>query len=295
MALLAEYALTPDVFDATSYSSDEVCGLHLQGLKEVLLQEGLVRDLRESAWIRLFLETGRPWHMRGKELLKKLGTQKRLVPAEPARAQAPTNDSEWCDEALASHGKQPLTGIVATDATAAPHKGTPLVSSVSKLTSAAWWTSRSSSLRLARTLAAYEAALELVLRYANSLMFIDPHIDPTDTHQYGDLLRMLEKLQQRSAKPLVEVLHTDARYVCDPFLKRWIDKWQTNGWRTSSRKAVENQDLWQDLLRAKGIHAVTWRWVRGHADVIENNRCDELAVAARERLRDHLGAQGDRR
>ena len=45
MALLAEYALTPDVFDATSYNSEEVCGLHLQTLKEVLLNEGLVRDL----------------------------------------------------------------------------------------------------------------------------------------------------------------------------------------------------------------------------------------------------------
>ena len=42
MALLAEYALTPDVFDTTSYTSEEVCGLHLQNLKEVLLHEGLV-------------------------------------------------------------------------------------------------------------------------------------------------------------------------------------------------------------------------------------------------------------
>jgi hypothetical protein len=211
MALLAEYALTPDVFDVTSYSSEEVCGLHLQGLKEVLLQEGLVRDLRDSAWIRLFLETGRPWHMRGKELLKKLGTQKRLVPAKPARPQAPTNDAEWCDEALASHGRQPLTGILATDATAAPHTGTPIVSSVSKLTSAAWWTARSPSLRLGRTLAEYEAALELVLRHANSLMLVDPYIDPTDPHQYSDLLRILAKLQHRSAKPLVEV-HRAAWY-----------------------------------------------------------------------------------
>ena len=42
MALLAEYALTPGVFDVTAYSSEEVCGLHLQTLKDVLLHEGCV-------------------------------------------------------------------------------------------------------------------------------------------------------------------------------------------------------------------------------------------------------------
>lgn len=211
MALLAEYALTPDVFDMTSYSSDEVCGLRLQSLKDVLLQEGLVRDLRGGAWVRLFLETGRPWHMRGKELLKKLAIQKRLVPAVPALAQDPGSDGEWCDEALASHGKHPVAGIVVTDATAAPHKNTSIVSSVSKLTSAAWWNTRSPSLRLKRTLVDYETALEVVLRHANSLMLVDPYIDPTDVHQYSDLFRILGRLQHRSVKPLVEV-HRAAWY-----------------------------------------------------------------------------------
>ena len=78
MALLAEYALTPDVFDSTSYSSDEVGRIQLQHLKEVLLSEGLVRDLRDGKWLALFADDGRPWHMRGKELLKKLVQQKRL-------------------------------------------------------------------------------------------------------------------------------------------------------------------------------------------------------------------------
>ena len=211
MALIAEYALTPDVFDVTSYSSDEVCGLHLQAMKDVLLQEGLVRDLRDGSWVRLFLETGRPWHLRGKELLKKLGSQKRLVPAKAALVQDPASDAEWCDEALASHGKQPLAGIVVTDATAGPHKGTAIVSSVSKLTSANWWITRSPSLRLGRTLADYETALEIVLRHANSLMLVDPYIDPSDAHQYSDLLRILGRLQDRSVKPLVEV-HRAAWY-----------------------------------------------------------------------------------
>jgi hypothetical protein len=211
MALLAEYALTPDVFDVTSYSSEEVCGLHLQTLKEVLLQEGLVRDLRDGEWMRHFGEAGRPWHLRGKELLKKLRTQKRLVPARAALTSIPATDGEWCNEAIASHGHLPLAGIVATDAVAAPHSGTPIVCSVSKLTSANWWVSRSPSVRLGRTLVAYETALDLVLRHANSLILVDPYIDPTDVHQYADLLRLLGKLQNRSIKPLVEI-HRAAWY-----------------------------------------------------------------------------------
>lgn len=205
MALLAEYALTPDVFDASSYSSAEVCGLHLQTLKEVLLHEGLVRDLHNGAWVKLFGQSARPWHPRGKELLSKLGTQKRLVPAQAALPQQPTNDSDWCHEAVASHALRPLAGVVVTDAIAALHTATPIVSSVSKLTSAAWWTSRSPSVRLRRSFSDYHLALDLVLRHANSLMFIDPHIDPSDVHQYSDLLKLLHTLQSRSIKPLVEI------------------------------------------------------------------------------------------
>lgn len=205
MALLAEYAITPDVFDVTCHSSEEVCGLHLQSLKELLVDDGLLRDLRDGAWGTLILETERPWHRRAKELLKKLGSQKRLVPSKPARKQMPSTDAEWCEEALASHVAVPLVGIVATDGIAAAHRGNVLVSSVARLPGTPWWQARGSSHRLPRTLAAYQPALELVLRHANSLLLVDPYIDPSDAHQYSDLLRLLGALKQRSSKPLVEI------------------------------------------------------------------------------------------
>ena len=81
MALLAEYALTPDVFDLTSYSTDEVCGLHLQSIKDVLLHEALVRNLRNGEWATLFSGNYRPWHRRGKELLKKTRSAKTAHPS----------------------------------------------------------------------------------------------------------------------------------------------------------------------------------------------------------------------
>jgi len=211
MALLAEYALTPGVFDTTAYSSEEVCGLHLQALKDVLLHEGLVRDLRSGEWARTFDDSSRPWHQRGKELLKKLRTQHRTVPADAIRPTSPQTDTEWCLEALSSHASRPLAGVIATDATAAPHAGNATVSSVRRLANAPWWAARSPSLRVGRTLTEYQAALAAVLRHANSLIFIDPFIDPTDHHQYGDLLRILASLQARSVKPLIEI-HRGAWY-----------------------------------------------------------------------------------
>jgi hypothetical protein len=99
-----------------------------------------------------------------------------------------------------------LAGIVATEPIAAPHAATPIVSSITKLATASWWMSRGPSIRLERTLGDYQTALELVLRHANSLIFIDPYIDPTNAHQYGDLMRLLEALVHRPIKPLVELV-----------------------------------------------------------------------------------------
>ena len=110
MPLLADYSLTPDVFDPTSYSSHDLCALHLQVVKDVLLTEGLVRDLRDGEWRRLFSEDGRPWHPRGKELVKKLATQGRLVQFAPMLHACPSDDREWCAEALSTHGTRPFSG-----------------------------------------------------------------------------------------------------------------------------------------------------------------------------------------
>lgn len=57
----------------------------------------------------------------------------------------------------------------------------------------------------------YQAALAPVLRHANSLFFIDPYIDPSDHHQYGDLMKLIAGLGTRSVKPLVEI-HRVARH-----------------------------------------------------------------------------------
>lgn len=204
MTLLAEYALTPDVFDSTCYANDEVGNIRLQHLKEVLLSEGLVRDLRDGLWFALFADDGRSWHHRGRELLKKLVQQRRLYPCPPALPDNPNTDSEWCREALASHTYAPLAGIISTRGVADNFREEQLVTSIDRLTNAPWWANRSPSVRLIRNLESYNDNLRLVLQYANSIMFIDRNLDPTKPH-YRDFLQLLLTLAGRHPAPLIEI------------------------------------------------------------------------------------------
>jgi len=77
----------------------------------------------------------------------------------------------------------------------------------------------------------------------------------------------------------VEIV-SDSRYLLDAFSEEWISKWKRNGWRTVSRQPVRNRDLWQELDRLLSAHEPYYHWVKGHGLTVENNRCDELAVAA---------------
>lgn len=72
---------------------------------------------------------------------------------------------------------------------------------------------------------------------------------------------------------------TDSEYVRKG-ITEWIHGWKRNNWRTSDKKPVKNQDLWEELDAQVNRHDATWKWVKGHADHPDNNRCDELAVMA---------------
>ena len=78
---------------------------------------------------------------------------------------------------------------------------------------------------------------------------------------------------------------TDSKYVCDAIMKGWAKGWQANGWRKADKKPALNSDLWEKLLRLLEIHDVTFVWCKGHAGHPYNERCDRLAVAGYEALK----------
>ena len=77
-------------------------------------------------------------------------------------------------------------------------------------------------------------------------------------------------------------LYSDSKYVLQG-LSEWIKGWKARGWRTASKEPVKNVDLWQALDGEAARHTVTFHWVAGHSGHPENERCDELAVAAAKR------------
>ena len=74
-------------------------------------------------------------------------------------------------------------------------------------------------------------------------------------------------------------IHTDSTYVMKG-MTEWVEGWKARGWRTASKQPVKNKEQWQELLRLSELHKIKWIWVRGHNGHPENERCDELAVAA---------------
>ncbi len=79
-------------------------------------------------------------------------------------------------------------------------------------------------------------------------------------------------------------LHTDSQYVKNG-MQSWIKNWKKNNWRTADKKPVKNQDLWMQLDELSNTIKIHWHWVRGHNGNAFNERCDELARTAAERLK----------
>lgn len=85
-------------------------------------------------------------------------------------------------------------------------------------------------------------------------------------------IKALEALKRDSQVSLT----TDSQYVRQG-ITQWMEKWKAQGWKTSNRQPVKNQDLWQELDLLVQDHDITWHWVKGHSGHPENERVDELA------------------
>ncbi|MEM8571260.1 MAG: ribonuclease HI [Pseudomonadota bacterium] len=95
------------------------------------------------------------------------------------------------------------------------------------------------------------------------------------TNNRMELMAAISALEALGRPAPITVV-TDSVYVRDG-VTRWIHGWKRNGWKTSAKKPVKNEDLWRRLDEAAARHDVTWKWIKGHAGHAENERADELA------------------
>ena len=298
MPLLADYAITPDVFDVASYSTPGECEARLDNIRQVMLTEGLVRDLRDGAWHGVFEAGVRHWHRRGLELIKKLDRQGRLVPYPPVLPKPPLDDRSWCDEALATHERRPLTGgvIVTETITTEPVTGKdryasePAVARIDRLSGAPWWAARSSSVRLARTLAEYETHLDPVLRSSNSFMIIDAHLDPEEP-RYGGFGTLLQRAGRRTPAPLIEIHRVC--YEGSGRQRRFPARQDPEYFKRRFRDALG------EPLRAAGLTAEVFIWDDFHDRYLISNphrhpAAQRFRYLRRPWSRHHMGPTGQR-
>lgn len=104
------------------------------------------------------------------------------------------------------------------------------------------------------------------------------------------VIKGLEALKQ----PCEVTLYSDSKYVVDAIEKGWVKKWKANGWKRNKTEFASNIDLWERLLKLLEIHKVQFVWVKGHANNIENERCDELGRGEIEKgnLKEDTGYKG---
>lgn len=120
-----------------------------------------------------------------------------------------------------------------------------------------------------------------VLRYGNHEKEISGGEEST-TNNRMELTAVIAALEALK-EPCDVTLTTDSRYVADSITKRWVYSWQKNGWIKSDKNKALNVDLWERLLPLLEKHTVKIIWVRGHTGHPENERCDALAVAQRDK------------
>ena len=103
------------------------------------------------------------------------------------------------------------------------------------------------------------------------------------TNNQMELTAAIEGLKALK-RPCKILVVTDSLYVIKG-MTEWRFGWVKRGWKNSANKPVENRLLWEALIEAVAPHTVSWKWVKGHAGHIENERVDAAALAAAQAAR----------
>jgi len=95
------------------------------------------------------------------------------------------------------------------------------------------------------------------------------------TNNRMELLAVIKGLEALKSPNQQVTIYSDSKYVIDSVEKKWLQGWVKKGFA-----GKKNKDLWMRYLEVSRIHQIRFVWVKGHAGHPENERCDQLAVAA---------------
>ena len=95
------------------------------------------------------------------------------------------------------------------------------------------------------------------------------------TNNRMELMAVIKGLEALNKEGLKIMVYSDSKYVVEAVEKGWLQNWIKKGF-----KKKKNVDLWKQFIPLYNKHDVKFKWVKGHAGIVENERCDELAVKA---------------
>ncbi len=111
------------------------------------------------------------------------------------------------------------------------------------------------------------------------------------TNNRMELMAAIAGLEALRVVPCRVTIYTDSKYVADSVVKGWLFNWVKTRF-----KGKKNIDLWKRFLEIYPKHQIRFIWVKGHASIPENERCDQLAVEASYQpdLLEDIGYQPDK-
>ena len=95
------------------------------------------------------------------------------------------------------------------------------------------------------------------------------------TNNRMELLAVIVGLEALKNEGSSVTIYSDSKYVVDSVEKKWVFNWEKK-----SFKDKKNPDLWKRYLKVHKKHNIKLIWIKGHANIKENERCDQLAVEA---------------
>ena len=236
--MIYEFAITPGVFDPSLCGNRDQWELQLRYLARGIITDGLVADLQEGYWSQFVYgkQIQGLLHLKARELLTKLRANNRLRLRPSCNSNSCQIDPEWLVEAIGSHSQEPLQGIITAHITCQGNLYGTHVQSIETIHLCPWWAERSHSKVLMRYVQDYLDALKPILRQANSLMFIDAHINPEEP-RYLTIPQMISIAVNREPtrpQPKIEIHRVcyegSGRNRTFPTEGDWINRFTSNPW-----------------------------------------------------------------
>ena len=245
--MLARFAITPEALAEAQCSSTAALELGIGCLNDLCRGEGVITDLREGAWSRTTELVG-PLARRFLTFARKTG---RLIQVPTQIPADPDTDEEWLWEALKLYDTITWRAVITHNDLAGQDAVYPVITSIERLNLSDWWEVRSPSKIVPRTTPGYLAALGLVLRHSNSLMFVDAYIDPL-AENYREFPQILMAAANPEHRTLIEIHRASWRKV--------------NG-RNEGVSPVQwmvDFEAWSQQLANRGVKATVFLWERMH-------------------------------